>query len=153
MHFLRPDPFGSGLKVICEMSIRNGGQQMNKRIVCLLMAILMTLTAAAVTGCGAKDKAAALAGTWESATCIHEGKEANTNDIWGEFTIVFNEDKTAKVVFMGLESKGEVSENEDGTFNLVTDDFTDVTLTEDGDQLKMEFAEDTIIFERCEDEH
>ena len=126
---------------------------MNKRIVCLLMAILMTLTAAAVTGCGAKDKAAALAGTWESATCIHEGKEANTNDIWGEFTIVFNEDKTAKVVFMGLDSKGEVSENEDGTFNLVTDDFTDVTLTEDGDQLKMEFAEDTIIFERCEDEH
>ena len=126
---------------------------MNKRIVCLLMAILMTLTAAAVTGCGAKDKAAALAGTWESATCIHEGKEANTNDIWGEFTIVFNEDKTAKVVFMGLDSKGEVSENEDGTFKVVTDDFTDVTLTEDGDQLKMEFAEDTIIFERCEDEH
>ena len=126
---------------------------MNRKIVCLIMAILMTITAAAVTGCGAKDKAAALAGTWESATCIHEGKEANTEDIWGEFTIIFNEDKTAKVVFMGLESKGEVSENEDGTFNLVTDDFTDVTLTEDGDQLKMEFADDTILFERCEDEH
>lgn len=125
---------------------------MNRKIVCLLMAILMTLTAAAVTGCGAKDKAAALAGTWESATCIHEGKEANTEDIWGEFTIIFNEDKTAKVVFMGLDSKGEVSENEDGTFNLVTDDFTDVTLTEEGDQLKMDFAEDTIIFERCEEE-
>lgn len=126
---------------------------MNRKIVCLMMAILMTITAAAVTGCGAKDKAAALAGTWESATCIHEGKEANTEEVWGEFTIVFNEDKTAKVIFMGLESKGEVSENEDGTFNLVTDDFTDVTLTEDGDQLKMEFAEDTIIFERCEEEH
>ena len=126
---------------------------MNRKIVCLLMAILMTITAAAVTGCGAKDKAAALAGTWESATCIHEGKEANTEDIWGEFTIIFNEDKTAKVVFMGLDSKGEVSENEDGTFNLVTDDFTDITLTEEGDQLKMEFAEDTIIFERCEDEN
>ena len=126
---------------------------MNRKIVCLLMAVLMTITAVAVTGCGAKDKAAALAGTWESATCIHEGKEASTEDIWGEFTIVFNEDKTAKVVFMGLESKGEVSENEDGTFNLVTDDFTDVTLTEEGDQLKMEFAEDTIIFERCEEEH
>lgn len=126
---------------------------MNRKIVCLLMAILMTITAAAVTGCGAKDKAAALAGTWESATCIHEGKEASTEEVWGEFTIVFNEDKTAKVVFMGLESKGEVSENEDGTFNLETDDFTDVTLTEDGDQLKMEFADDTIIFERCEDEH
>ena len=126
---------------------------MNRKIVCLMMAALMTITAAAVTGCGAKDKAAALAGTWESATCIHEGKEANTEEVWGEFTIVFNEDKTAKVVFMGLESKGEVSENEDGTFNLVTDDFTDVTLTEDGDQLKMEFAEDTIIFERCEEEH
>ena len=125
---------------------------MNRKIVCLLMAILMTLTAAAVTGCGAKDKAAALAGTWESATCIHQGKEANTEDIWGEFTIIFNEDKTAKVVFMGLDSKGEVSENEDGTFNLVTDDFTDVTLTEEGDQLKMDFAEDTIIFERCEEE-
>ena len=123
---------------------------MNRKIACLVMAMLMTLTF--ITGCGAKDKAAALAGTWESATCIHEGKEANTEDIWGEFTIVFNEDKTAKVVFMGLDSKGEVSENEDGTFNLVTDDFTDVTLTEDGDQLKMEFAEDTIIFERCEDE-
>lgn len=54
---------------------------------------------------------------------------------------------------MGLDSKGEVSENEDGTFNLVTDDFTDVTLTEDGDQLKMEFGDDTIIFERCEDEN
>ena len=126
---------------------------MNRKIVCLMMAILMTITAAAVTGCGAKDKAAALAGTWESATCIHEGKEAKTNAIWGEFTIVFNEDKTAKVVFMGLESRGEVSENEDGTFNLVTDDFTDVTLTEEGDQLKMDFADDTIIFERCEDEN
>ena len=126
---------------------------MNRKIVCLLMAILMTITAAAVTGCGAKDKAAALAGTWESATCIHEGKEANTEEIWGEFTLVFNEDKTAKVVFMGLESKGEVSENENGTFNLVTDDFTDVTLTEEGDQLKMEFADDTILFERCEEEH
>lgn len=53
---------------------------------------------------------------------------------------------------MGLDSKGEVSENEDGTFNLVTDDFNDVTLTEEGDQLKMEFADDTVIFERCEDE-
>ena len=126
---------------------------MNRKIVCLLMAIIMTITAAAVTGCGAKDKAAALAGTWESATCIHEGKEANTEEIWGEFTLVFNEDKTAKVVFMGLESKGEVSENENGTFNLVTDDFTDVTLTEEGDQLKMEFADDTILFERCEEEH
>ena len=126
---------------------------MNRKIVCLLMVVLMTITAAAVTGCGAKDKAAALAGTWESATCIHEGKEANTEEVWGEFTIVFNEDKTAKVVFMGLESKGEVSENEDGTFNLVTDDFTDVTLTEDGDQLKMEFGDDTILFERCEEEH
>ena len=126
---------------------------MNRKIVCLLMAVLMTITAAAVTGCGAKDNAAALAGTWESATCIHEGKEANTEEVWGEFTIVFNEDKTAKVIFMGLESKGEVSENEDGTFNLVTDDFTDVTLTEEGEQLKMEFAEDTIIFERCEEEH
>ena len=124
---------------------------MNRKIVCLLMAMLMTLTI--LTGCETKDKAAALAGTWESATCIHEGKEANTEDIWGEFTIIFNEDKTAKVVFMGLDSKGEVSENEDGTFNLVTDDFTDVTLTEEGDQLKMEFAEDTIIFERCEDEN
>ena len=123
---------------------------MNRKIACLLMAMLMTLTI--LTGCGTKDKAAALTGTWESATCIHEGKEANTEDIWGEFTIIFNEDKTAKVVFMGLESKGEVSENEDGTFNLVTDDFTDVTLTEEGDQLKMDFAEDTIIFERCEDE-
>ena len=123
---------------------------MNRKIACLLMAMLMTLII--LTGCEAKDKAAALAGTWESDTCIHEGKEANTEDIWGEFTIIFNEDKTAKVVFMGLDSKGEVSENEDGTFNLVTDDFTDVTLTEDGDQLKMEFAEDTIIFERCEDE-
>ena len=125
---------------------------MNRKIVCLLMAILMTITAAAVTGCGAKDKAAALAGTWKSATCIHEGKEAKTNEVWGEFTIIFNEDKTAKVVFMGLDSKGEVSENEDGTFNLVTDDFTDVTLTEEGDQLKMDFAEDTIIFERYEEE-
>ena len=124
---------------------------MNRKIACLMMAMLMILTI--LTGCGAKDKAAALAGTWESATCIHEGKEANTEEVWGEFTIVFNEDKTAKVVFMGLDSKGEVSENEDGTFNLVTDDFTDVTLTEDGDQLKMEFAEDTIIFERCEDEN
>ena len=112
----------------------------------------MTITAAAVTGCGAKDKAAALAGTWESATCIHEGKEANTEEVWGEFTLVFNEDKTAKVIFMGLDSKGEVSENEDGTFTLVTDDFTDVTLKEDGDQLKMEFGDDTILFERCEDE-
>ena len=125
---------------------------MNRRIICLLMAILMTITAAAVTGCGAKDKAAALAGTWESATCIHEGKEANTEEVWGEFTLVFNEDKTAKVIFMGLDSKGEVSENEDGTFTLVTDDFTDVTLKEDGDQLKMEFGDDTILFERCEDE-
>ena len=124
---------------------------MNRKIVCLLMAMLMTLTI--LTGCGSKDKAAALAGTWESATCIHEGKEASTEEVWGEFTIVFNEDKTAKVVFMGLESKGEISENEDGTFNLVTDDFTDVTLTEEDDQLKMEFAEDTIIFERCEEEH
>ena len=150
MHFLRPDPFGSGLKVLCENVYRNGGQNMNRKIVCLMMAMLMTLTI--LTGCGTKDKAAALAGTWESATCIHNGKEANTEDVWGEFTIIFNEDKTAKVVFMGLDSKGEVSENEDGTFNLVTDDFTDVTLTEDGDQLKMEFAEDTIIFERCEDE-
>ena len=124
---------------------------MNRKIACLLMAMLMTLTI--LTGCGTKDKAAALAGTWESATCIHEGKETNTEDVWGEFTIVFNEDKTAKVFFMGLDSKGEVSENEDGTFNLVTDDFTDVTLTEDGDQLKMEFGDDTIIFERCEDEN
>lgn len=124
---------------------------MNRKIVCLLMAMLMTLTI--LTGCGSKDKAAELAGTWESATCIHEGKEASTEEVWGEFTIVFNEDKTAKVVFMGLESKGEISENEDGTFNLVTDDFTDVTLTEEDDQLKMEFAEDTIIFERCEEEH
>ena len=123
---------------------------MNRKLVCLLMAMLMTLTI--LTGCGVKDKAAALAGTWESATCIHDGKEAKTEDIWGEFTIVFSEDKTAQVVFMGLDSKGEVSENEDGTFNLVTDDFTDVTLTEEGDQLKMEFAEDTIIFERCEEE-
>ena len=123
---------------------------MNRKIACLMMALLMTLTI--FTGCEAKDKAAALAGTWESATCIHEGKEANTEDIWGEFTIVFNEDKTAKVVFMGLDSKGEVSENEDGTFNLVTDDFTDLTLTEEDDKLKMEFAEDTIIFERCEEE-
>lgn len=151
MHFLRPDPFGSGLKVICENVCRNGGQHMNRKIACLLMAMLMTLTI--LTGCGTKDKAAALAGTWESATCIHEGKEANTEEVWGEFTIVFKEDKTAKVVFMGLDSKGEVSENEDGTFNLVTDDFTDVTLTEEGDQLKMEFADDTIIFERCEEEN
>ena len=142
---------GQVLKFYARNVYRNGGQNMNRKIVCLLMAMLMTLTI--LTGCGAKDKAAALAGTWESATCIHEGKEANTEDIWGEFTIIFSEDKTAKVVFMGLDSKGEVSENEDGTFNLVTDDFTDVTLTEEGDQLKMEFAEDTIIFERCEDEN
>ncbi len=122
---------------------------MKKKSIIMLLT-LMLCVAFVLPGC-TQDKVAKLAGDWHSETCIHKNKEAKTHDIWGEFSMTINEDHSCKVTFMGLDSKGTIEENEDGTFNLETKDFTDITLKEDGDKLTMDFSDDQIIFEKVDE--
>ena len=110
----------------------------------LLLAGMMILP-----GCSS-DKVAKLAGDWHSETCIHDNKEAASNETWGTFSMKINEDHSCTVDFIGFESKGTVEENEDGTFKLKTKKFEDITLTKDGNTLKMDFSKDQIIFEKAE---
>ena len=121
---------------------------MKKRSIIMLLT-LMLAGMMILPGCSS-DKVAKLAGDWHSETCIHEKKEADTHDVWGDFSMTINEDHSATVEFIGIKSKGTVEENEDGTFNLTTKKFDDITLTQDGETLKMDFAKDQIIFEKAE---
>ena len=120
-----------------------------KKISIIMLLTLMFAGMMILPGCSS-DKVAKLAGDWHSETCIHKDKKAKTHDVWGEFNMTINEDHSATVEFIGIKSKGTIEENEDGTFKLSTKKFDDITLTQDGDTLKMDFAKDQIIFEKAE---
>ena len=121
---------------------------MKKTSIIMLLTLMLT-GMMILPGCSS-DKVAKLAGDWHSETCIHKDKEAKTDDVWGEFSMNIKEDHSCTITFMGIDSKGTIEENEDGTFTLECKDFTDVTLKEDGDKLTMDFSEDEIIFEKAE---
>ena len=121
---------------------------MKKRSIIMLLT-LMLAGMMILPGCS-QDKMAKLTGDWHSETCIHEKKEVPTSSVWGNFSMTINDDQSATIDFIGIKSKGNITKNEDGTFNLTTKKFEDITLTMDGDNLTMDFSGDQIIFEKAE---
>ena len=115
---------------------------MRRKILAITLCMMMFITGFACVGCGKTVEEKAIdnfAGTW-----------AATSDTWGDFSIVLNEDGTAEVTMLDIETTGTWVANEDGTITVTTEDFEDFDVTAADGQITYEFAGDDIVFDKVE---
>jgi len=108
---------------------------MNNKIASILMSIMLVCMSFMFAACShAKD---------------YYGEWTGNSNTWGQFEMTFNEDGTAEVTILGMDSKGTWVENEDeGCITVTTDDFEDFNVTAQDDQLTFEFSSDTITLDK-----